>query len=71
MRHPPSIYIVGVRVLTSLGGLTIAAHTAQRSKFVVGFLGVFGFMSFALTGALFAMRAQSDITTELTRHFGV
>jgi diguanylate cyclase (GGDEF)-like protein len=40
----------------------------SRLKFVAGFLAVFGLMSSAVTGVLFAMRAQSDITTQLTRH---
>lgn len=39
-----------------------------RLKFVVGFVAVFGLMSSAVTGVLLTMRAQSEVTTQLTRH---
>jgi diguanylate cyclase (GGDEF)-like protein len=48
--------------------LTWWQRPTSRWEFVVGFLAVFGLMSSAVTGVLFTMRAQSDITTQLTRH---
>jgi diguanylate cyclase (GGDEF)-like protein len=41
---------------------------STRLKFGVGFLAVFGLMSSAVTGVLLTMRAQSDVTTQLTEH---
>jgi diguanylate cyclase (GGDEF)-like protein len=66
------------RIWQSLLGFSLAVLGIQRVtcwqrlpsrlKLLIGFLAVFGLMGSALAGVLLAMRAQSDVTTLLTRH---